>query len=89
MHMTRSLARDSISFTRTVISKRDLTWACWDSMPGVRRGVVVVVGALYVLFLMRRLLFGDGSVAQKPMHFCPPGIPWTGETRRLVTFRLR
>jgi len=72
--MTRSLARDSIFFTVTVSSERDLTWACWDSAPGVRRGVVVVVGALYVLFLMRRFLFGDGSVAQKLMHFCLPGI---------------
>jgi len=34
----------------------------------------VVVGALYVLFQMRRFLFGDGSVAQKLMHFCPLGI---------------
>ena len=65
----------SIFFTGTVSSRRELTWACWDSAPGVCRSVVVVVvvGALYVLFLMRRFLFGDGSVAQKLMHFCPPG----------------
>ena len=52
-----------------------MTWACWDSAFGKKRGVLVVVGALYVLFLMRRFPFGDGSVAQKLMHFCPPGIP--------------
>jgi len=73
--MTGSLARDSIFFTGTLSSKRDLARACWDSTPGVSRGVVVVVGALYILFLMRRLHFGDGSVAQKLMHFCPRGIP--------------
>jgi len=70
VHMTRSLARDSIFFTGTVSSKGDLTWAWWDSALGVRRDVVAVVSALYVLFVMRRFLFGDGSVAQKPMHFC-------------------
>ena len=47
--MTRSLARDSIFFTGTVSSKRDLIWECWDSASGVRRGVVVVVSALDVL----------------------------------------
>ena len=45
--MTGSLARDSIFFTGTVSSKRDLTWACWDSVPGDRKGVVVVLSMFY------------------------------------------
>jgi len=55
-------------------SKRDWIRACRDSAPEVHRGVVVVVGALDVLFLMSRSFLSDGSVAQKLMHFCPPSI---------------
>ena len=74
MYKTRRLIRDSIFFTRTVSSKRGLTWDFWDSILGVHRGVVVAIDALYVLFLMRRFFFGDGCVTQKLMHFCPLGI---------------
>ena len=73
VHMTISLLRDSIFLTGNVSSKRVLTWAYWVSEPGVRRGVVVAVGALYVLFLMARFFFNDSCVAQKLTHFCPPG----------------
>jgi len=73
VHMTRSSARGSIFFPGTVSSKRDLTWACWDSVPGIRRGVVVVIDSLDVLFLMRGFLFGDGSVAQKTQALLSSG----------------
>ena len=57
MYKTRRLIRDSILFTRTVSSKRGLTWEFWDSILGVHRGVVVATDALYVLFQLRSFFF--------------------------------
>ena len=88
-HLTRSLARDSIFFIRTVSSKRGLTWAGWDSSMGIHRGVVGLIGYLYVLFLMRRFVFGNGSVGQKLMHFCPPGILFLLRRRWACAYLLR
>jgi len=42
-------------------------------VPGIRRGVVVVIDSLDVLFLMRGFLFGDGSVAQKTQALLSSG----------------